>query len=142
MKPILILTLIIKTHIKTWFKNAKKLASRLWGRMEGSDKYKSNRSIGLGSIRGSSSSRTGIDVFSKSSREENDEEALKWAALEKLPTFDRLKKGLLFGSTGPNEIDIDNLGVPERKRLLDRLVNAADEDNEKFLLKLRKRIDR
>ncbi|KAL7597678.1 hypothetical protein Lser_V15G25189 [Lactuca serriola] len=110
--------------------------------MEGSDKYKSNRSIGLGSIRGSSSSRTGIDVFSKSSREENDEEALKWAALEKLPTFDRLKKGLLFGSTGPNEIDIDNLGVPERKRLLDRLVNAADEDNEKFLLKLRKRIDR
>ncbi|CAH1425576.1 unnamed protein product [Lactuca virosa] len=110
--------------------------------MDGSDKYKSSRSIGLGSIRGSSSSRTGIDVFSKTSREENDEEALKWAALEKLPTFDRLKKGLLFGSTGPNEIDIGNLGVPERKRLLDRLVNAADEDNEKFLLKLRKRIDR
>ncbi|CAI9286405.1 unnamed protein product [Lactuca saligna] len=97
----------------------------------------------LGSIRGSHSLRTGIDIFSKSTREESDEEALKWAALEKLPTFDRLKKGLLFGSTGQTkEIDIDNLGVAERKQLLDRLVNAADEDNEQFLTKLRNRIDR
>ncbi|KAI3775043.1 hypothetical protein L1987_49611 [Smallanthus sonchifolius] len=79
----------------------------------------------------------------RSSREENDEEALKWAALEKLPTFDRLKKGLLFGSTGrSNEVNIDDLGMEDRKRLLDRLVNAADEDNEKFLLRLRNRIDR
>ncbi|KAI3803436.1 hypothetical protein L1987_31587 [Smallanthus sonchifolius] len=84
-----------------------------------------------------------MDVFSKSSREENDEEALKWAALEKLPTFDRLKKGLLFGSTGrSNEVNIGDLGMEDRKRLLDRLVNAADEDNEKFLLRLRNRIDR
>lgn len=84
-----------------------------------------------------------MDVFSRSSREEDDEEALKWASLEKLPTFDRLKKGLLFGSTGPsNEIDIDNLGFEQRKHLVDRLVKVADEDNEKFLLKLRRRIDR
>ncbi|KVH92999.1 AAA+ ATPase domain-containing protein [Cynara cardunculus var. scolymus] len=125
-------------------------------RMDGSDIYRASNGIRLGSLR-ANSGRTGslrasstsawrnstMDVFSKSSREENDEEALKWAALEKLPTFDRLKKGLLFGSTGPsNEIDIDNLGMPERKRLLDRLVNAADEDNEKFLLRLRNRIDR
>ncbi|XP_024979261.1 pleiotropic drug resistance protein 1-like isoform X3 [Cynara cardunculus var. scolymus] len=124
--------------------------------MDGSDIYRASNGIRLGSLR-ANSGRTGslrasstsawrnstMDVFSKSSREENDEEALKWAALEKLPTFDRLKKGLLFGSTGPsNEIDIDNLGMPERKRLLDRLVNAADEDNEKFLLRLRNRIDR
>ncbi|KAJ9537747.1 hypothetical protein OSB04_030480 [Centaurea solstitialis] len=84
-----------------------------------------------------------MDVFSKSSREEDDEEALKWASLEKLPTFDRLRKGLLFGSQGrPYEVDVDNLGVEDRKRLVDRLVKVADEDNEKFLLKLRNRIDR
>nr|GEW22877.1 pleiotropic drug resistance protein 1-like [Tanacetum cinerariifolium] len=125
--------------------------------MEGSDIHKaSTSSIRLGSLRASSGParsiraastslwrNSGMDVFSKSSREENDEEALKWAALEKLPTFDRLKKGLLFGSTGPsNEVDIDNLGDQDRKRLVDRLVNAADEDNEKFLLRLRNRIDR
>ncbi|KAM0033422.1 putative ABC-type xenobiotic transporter [Helianthus debilis subsp. tardiflorus] len=125
--------------------------------MDGSDIYKAASSIRLGSLRAGSSKRvpslrsestsvwrnSGMDVFSKSSREEDDEEALKWASLEKLPTFDRLKKGLLFGSTGEsNEVDVDNLGPEDRKHLLDRLVKVADEDNEKFLLKLRSRLDR
>ncbi|KAK1416813.1 hypothetical protein QVD17_25930 [Tagetes erecta] len=124
--------------------------------MDPIDKYKAN-SIRLGSLRRSTNGRmgslrsgstslwrnTGMDVFSRSNREEDDEEALKWASLEKLPTFDRLRKGLLFGSTGPSqEVDVDNLSFQDRKRLLDRLVNTADEDNEKFLLKLRNRIDR
>ncbi|KAM0034718.1 putative ABC-type xenobiotic transporter [Helianthus debilis subsp. tardiflorus] len=119
--------------------------------MDGGDIYKASSSIRLGSLRASSLRsgsasvwrNTGMDVFSRSSREEDDEEALKWASLEKLPTFDRLRKGLLFGSTGPsNEIDVDNLGFDQRQHLLDRLVKVADEDNEKFLLKLRRRIDR
>ncbi|XP_071710523.1 pleiotropic drug resistance protein 1-like isoform X2 [Rutidosis leptorrhynchoides] len=124
--------------------------------MDGSDIYKAANSIRLGSLRvgstrtsslrsGSTSvwRNSGMDAFSKSSHDEDDEEALKWASLEKLPTFDRLRKGLLFGSTGPsNEVDIGNLGVDDRRHLLDRLVKTADEDNEKFLLKLRARIDR
>ncbi|KAK9078285.1 hypothetical protein SSX86_002342 [Deinandra increscens subsp. villosa] len=125
--------------------------------MDGIDLYKASSSLRLGSSRKSSNGRmgslrsgstslwrnTGMDVFSRSNREEDDEEALKWASLEKLPTFDRLKRGLLFGSSGPSqEVDVDNLGFEDRKRLLDRLVNTADEDNEKFLLKLRNRIDR
>lgn len=85
-----------------------------------------------------------MEVFSKSARDEDDEEALKWASLEKLPTFDRLRKGLLLGSQGAgvSEVDIDNLGIQERKKILDRLLNVAEEDNEKFLLKLRDRVDR
>ncbi|KAJ4840744.1 transcription factor [Turnera subulata] len=84
-----------------------------------------------------------VEAFSKSSREEDDEEALKWAAIERLPTYSRLKKGLLTTSQGgADEIDIHNLGFQERKGLLERLVRVAEEDNEKFLLKLRKRIDR
>ncbi|CAI9267482.1 unnamed protein product [Lactuca saligna] len=124
--------------------------------MDGSDIYKASSSIRLGSLRAASGRtpslrsgstsvwrNSGMDVFSRSSREEDDEEALKWASLEKLPTFDRLRKGLLFGSTGPsNEVDINNLGFEQRQHLLDRLVKVADEDNEKFLLKLRNRIDR
>ncbi|KAL0284493.1 UNVERIFIED_CONTAM: Pleiotropic drug resistance protein 1 [Sesamum angustifolium] len=85
---------------------------------------------------------TGIEVFSRSSREEDDEEALKWAALEKLPTFDRLRKGLLFGSKGANEVDVQSIGFQDKRNLVERLVNTVEEDNEKFLLKLRNRIDR
>ncbi|KAL7112056.1 hypothetical protein ACP275_05G129500 [Erythranthe tilingii] len=97
------------------------------------------------SFRANSSSiwrNTGMEVFSRSSREEDDEEALKWAALEKLPTFDRLRKGLLFGSKGANEIDVNDLGVEDKRSLVERLVNTVEDDNEKFLLKLRNRIDR
>ena len=84
-----------------------------------------------------------MEVFNRSSREEDDEEALKWAALEKLPTFDRLRKGILTTSKGEaNEINIESLGFEERKQLLERLVKVAEEDNEKFLMKVRKRIDR
>lgn len=99
-----------------------------------------------GSLRANSSSlwrNTGVEVFSRSSREEDDEEALKWAALEKLPTFDRLRKGLLFGSGGEvNEVDVPNIGFQERKTLIERLIKVAEEDNEKFLTKLRNRVDR
>jgi len=43
--------------------------------------------------------RDGSGVFARNSFEEDDEEALKWAALEKLPTYNRLKKGLLLSSS-------------------------------------------
>ncbi|KAJ8530723.1 hypothetical protein K7X08_023604 [Anisodus acutangulus] len=100
-----------------------------------------------GSIRENSNSiwrNNGVEVFSRSARDEDDEEALKWAALEKLPTYDRLRKGILFGSqgTGAAEVDVNDLGVQQRKNLLERLVKVAEEDNEKFLLKLKNRIDR
>ncbi|KAF8011670.1 hypothetical protein BT93_J2068 [Corymbia citriodora subsp. variegata] len=90
---------------------------------------------------------SGMDeAFSRSlSRrgDEDDEEALRWAALERLPTFDRLRKGILTASRGgADEIDVPNLGFQEKKKLLERLVRVADEDNERFLLKLKNRIER
>ncbi|KAJ1376803.1 P-loop containing nucleoside triphosphate hydrolase [Sesbania bispinosa] len=98
------------------------------------------------SLRASSSSiwtNHAMDIFSRSSHDVDDEEALKWAALEKLPTYNRLKKGLLTTSSGEvNEIDVTDIGKQERKRVLERLVRVAEVDNEKFLLKLRERIDR
>ncbi|KAB1204550.1 Pleiotropic drug resistance protein 1 [Morella rubra] len=84
-----------------------------------------------------------MEVFSKSSREDNDEEALKWASLEKLPTFLRIRRGILAEAEGQaREIDIKNLGLLERKNLMERLVKIAEEDNENFLLKLKERIER
>ncbi|KAL7162378.1 hypothetical protein ACSBR2_042793 [Camellia fascicularis] len=109
--------------------------------MEGGDICRASSSL-----RTNSSSiwrNNGVEIFSRSSRGEDDEEALKWAAIEKLPTFDRLKKGLLKESLGvANEVDVQNLGFQERKDLIERLVSIADDDNEKFLLKLKNRIDR
>ncbi|KAK4388918.1 Pleiotropic drug resistance protein 1 [Sesamum angolense] len=75
--------------------------------MEGGDIFR------VSSARLSSSNiwrNTGMEAFSKSSREADDEEALKWAALEKLPTN------------------------------LQRLLRIAEEGNENFLLKLKERI--
>ncbi|KAK9266288.1 hypothetical protein L1049_001810 [Liquidambar formosana] len=109
--------------------------------MENTDIYRVSSSFRIDSS--SLWRNTGVEAFSRSSREEDDEEALKWAALEKLPTYNRLKKGLWSGSQGAaSEIDVDNLGYQERKNLLERLVKVAEEDNEKFLLKVKDRIDR
>nr|KJB56641.1 hypothetical protein B456_009G129000 [Gossypium raimondii] len=118
--------------------------------MEGGDIIKASNSLRgslrAGSLRAGSSSiwrNSAVDVFSRSSRDEDDEEALKWAALEKLPTVARLRKGILTGSQGgANEVDVDNLGWQEKRTLLERLVKVAEEDNERFLLKLKNRIDR
>ncbi|MQM20638.1 hypothetical protein Taro_053662 [Colocasia esculenta] len=99
----------------------------------------------VGSLRRNSDSiwRNADDVFSRSSRDEDDEEALKWAALEKLPTYTRVRKGILLGAEGQGrEIDIRKLGNQERKNLLERLVRIAEDDNENFLLKLKNRIHR
>lgn len=110
-------------------------------------------SIGGGSMQGSfrgsirwtaSSSRWTLsgDVFGRSSRDEDDEEALKWAALEKLPTYDRMRKGIMREGDQGLEVNIHDLDVQDRKRLLERLVRTAEEDNERFLLKLRNRMER
>ncbi|XVE52146.1 hypothetical protein DITRI_Ditri02bG0098900 [Diplodiscus trichospermus] len=113
--------------------------------MEGGDIYRASTSLRR-SIRSGSSSvwrNNGLEVFSRSSRDEDDEEALKWAALEKLPTVARLRKGILTGSQGgANEIDVFDLGWQERRTLLERLVKVTEEDNEKLLWKLKNRVDR
>lgn len=88
---------------------------------------------------------SGMEIFSRSSREEDDEEALRWAALEKLPTFDRLRKGILTASHAGgaiNEIDIQKLGFQDTKKLLERLIKVGEDEHEKLLWKLKKRIDR
>nr|XP_034594035.1 ABC transporter G family member 35 isoform X1 [Setaria viridis] len=93
------------------------------------------------------------DVFSRSSsrREDGDdeEEALRWAALERLPTCDRVRRAILplgeGGETGAHAqqvVDVLGLGPRERRALLERLVRVADEDNERFLLKLKERVER
>jgi hypothetical protein len=102
-------------------------------------------------------SQRGNDVFSRSSREENDEEALRWAALEKLPTYDRVRRAIVplclggdgaeagagaGGGNGVVDVDVLSLGPQQCRALLERLVRVAAEDNQRFLLKIKERVDR
>ncbi|CAL0305008.1 unnamed protein product [Lupinus luteus] len=84
-----------------------------------------------------------IELKSHSSnRKFDEEEALKWAALERLSTYDRARKGLLHGIAGDlKEIDSKNLGFQEKKELLESLVKHIDQ-NESYLQKLKRRTDR
>lgn len=86
----------------------------------------------------------GAEIFSRSSRDGDDEEELIWAALERLPTYARIRKGVYSVEKGgeAREIDVMNLGLVERKNLVDRLLNIAHQDNEVFLLNMKRRIDR
>ena len=80
---------------------------------------------------------------------DEEEEALKWAAIERLPTYARLKKAILIGVDDHNNIsnntnnivDVHNLSLEEKKNLVERLVKVPDQDNHIFLTKLRNRID-
>lgn len=47
-----------------------------------------------------------------------------------------------MSSGQPSEIDVRKLGLQERKDLVERLVRDAEVDNEKFLFKLKERIDK
>ncbi|OMP00185.1 ABC-2 type transporter [Corchorus olitorius] len=73
-----------------------------------------------------------FNAFSRSFRQEDDEEALKWAAIERLPTFARVRKGLLTTPNGEtSEIEIPKLGFKERKSLMERLIKDTESDNER-----------
>ncbi|KAM0932126.1 putative ABC transporter, P-loop containing nucleoside triphosphate hydrolase [Dioscorea sansibarensis] len=90
------------------------------------------------------------------SDESGDEEALRWAAIEKLPTYDRLRTGILKRMTVDEaedqrrrrvryehkEVDVRKLGEEEKKGFIDRVFKVAELDNLRFLNKLRNRIDR
>ncbi|XP_071707223.1 pleiotropic drug resistance protein 2-like [Rutidosis leptorrhynchoides] len=87
------------------------------------------------------------DAFARNVRDEDDEEELKWAAIERLPTYDRLRKGILKqvlddGKTVHEQIDITNLGPQDKKQLMESILKVVEEDNEKFLVRVRARTDR
>ncbi|KAL5060202.1 hypothetical protein RYX36_031806 [Vicia faba] len=89
------------------------------------------------------------DVFERSDRHtlEDDEYHLTWAAIERLPTFERMRKGVMKhvaenGKVMHDEVDVAKLSLHDKKILLDSILKIVEEDNDKFLYKLRDRQDR
>lgn len=94
-------------------------------------------------MRGLGGNGAEVAFSSRSFGDEDVEEGLKWAAVERLPTCERIRKGILNGHDGQlEEVDIKNLGSQEIKNLVDRLIRNPEVDNEGFLLKLKQRMDR
>ncbi|KAK9282203.1 hypothetical protein L1049_005115 [Liquidambar formosana] len=87
----------------------------------------------------------------RSSRLDEDEEALKWAAIEKLPTYDRLRTSIIksfmdnenqVNNMVHKEVDVRKLDTNDRQQFIERLFKVTEEDNEKFLRKFRNRVDK
>ncbi|XP_050230912.1 ABC transporter G family member 29-like [Mercurialis annua] len=108
------------------------------------------------STRSSWSMEGGFPGFRQSKRsnyggEDDDEEALKWAAIEKLPTYDRLRTSIMQSFEennnetvvlGHKEVDVRKLDVNDKQKFISTVFKVAEEDNETFLKKFRQRIDR
>jgi len=74
---------------------------------------------------------------------DDDEEALRWAAIERLPTYSRVRTAILSSAADQfKEVDVRKLAVGDRQEFIERVFRVADEDNQRFLQKLRNRIDR
>ncbi|KDP40864.1 hypothetical protein JCGZ_24863 [Jatropha curcas] len=88
------------------------------------------------------------DVFASASQSRNeDEEALTLSAIQKLPTYTRLRTGLL-NSLVENKnqqcklVDVRNFDdVNDRNQFIERNFKVPEQDNDTFLTKLRARID-
>ncbi|KAJ0078863.1 hypothetical protein Patl1_23801 [Pistacia atlantica] len=75
--------------------------------------------------------------------------AQQWAAIERLPTFDRLKsslfdkeeEGKVVGGEGKRVVDVTKLGPVERRAFIEKLIKHIEHDNLKLLKKIRERIE-
>ncbi|KAK4604273.1 hypothetical protein RGQ29_012679 [Quercus rubra] len=71
-----------------------------------------------------------------------DEEELRWAALERLPTYTRVRRGIFKNMVGDHmEIEVTELQAQEQKLVLDRLVTSVDDDPERFFRRMRSRFE-
>lgn len=94
---------------------------------------------------GSSSSSS----FREESRSMEDETELQWAAIERLPTYTRLRtclmdNGLLNGQQDQTLVDVDvtKLKALQRRVFIEKLITKIEDDNRRLLLKLKDRIQK
>lgn len=86
--------------------------------------------------------------------EEDKELQSKWAAIEKLPTFKRIKTSFVDVSDqekgessskeadGKRVVDVTKLGAVEKRLFIDKLIKHIENDNLQLLQKLRERMER
>ena len=112
------------------------------------------RSIRSSFQRRSSSFRSSASGLSSTKGGDADADAvyaLQWAAIERLPTFERLRSSLFDedgDAVGANDtkekrvIDVTKLGAQERHVFIEKLIEQIEHDNLRLLRKIRHRIDK
>ncbi|KAL8217385.1 hypothetical protein R6Q57_020758 [Mikania cordata] len=100
------------------------------------------------------SSSTGSSLGRSSHGSLADEEALRWAALEKLPTYNRIRTTIFKNFNISSDIhqkqgddqkllmDVGELDAKAHQDFIDKIFKVADEDNGRFLKKFRDRLDK
>ncbi|KAD2806219.1 hypothetical protein E3N88_39596 [Mikania micrantha] len=99
------------------------------------------------------SSSTGSSLGRSSHGSLADEEALRWAALEKLPTYNRIRTTIfknyhissdvqMQGDDHKLLMDVGELDAKAHQDFIDKIFKVADEDNGRFLKKFRDRLDK
>ncbi|KAK0606639.1 hypothetical protein LWI29_001896 [Acer saccharum] len=73
-----------------------------------------------------------------------DEYELQYAAVQKLPTFERITTALFDEKdvTGKRLVNVTKLGAEERRMFIEKLIKHIENDNLQLLQKIRKRIDK
>ncbi|XP_024196912.1 pleiotropic drug resistance protein 3 isoform X1 [Rosa chinensis] len=100
-----------------------------------------------------SSFRSTSTVNAGDSRMDDDEEYydLQWAAVERLPTFERIKSALFDDHDGASAkgdvkgtrvVDVTKIGAQERRVFIEKLIKHIENDNLQLLQKIRRRIDK
>lgn len=100
-----------------------------------------------------SSFRSTSTVNATDSRIEDDEEFydLQWAAVERLPTFERITSALFDDHDGASAkgdvkgtrvVDVTKIGAQERRVFIEKLIKHIENDNLQLLQKIKRRIDK
>ncbi|KAL6560638.1 drug-responsive transcription factor pdr3 [Orobanche gracilis] len=93
-----------------------------------------------------SSFRHSNSAFGSTRHELDEEDIAEWAALDRLPTYDRLRASLFDGTEDGNQgkkvIDVTKLGPNERQMFIHKIIKHIEHDNLKLLHKMRRRMDR
>ncbi|KAH7845456.1 hypothetical protein Vadar_002249 [Vaccinium darrowii] len=86
-----------------------------------------------------------VNMFSRTgeNRAEEDEEKLRWAALQRSPTYVQARTSFFRNVAGEvSLVDVGNLEIQEKDQVLDKLMNAVNEDTELFFDRIRKRFNK
>ncbi|KAL8205881.1 hypothetical protein R6Q57_009432 [Mikania cordata] len=93
-------------------------------------------------LRNSSSSRVNSDFSYVKNHDETDDDLLMWAAIERLPTYDRLRSSLFDDENEKKVVDVTKLLPPERHMFIEKLIKHIENDNLQLLQKLKIRTDK
>ncbi|RZC48744.1 hypothetical protein C5167_017175 [Papaver somniferum] len=97
------------------------------------------------SFRSNSSVGNSVRDVDESAENQDERVALQWAAIERLPTFRKLRSSLFDDGgdvTGKRVIDVTKLGPVERHMFIEKLIKHIENDNLRLLQNLKKRIDK